>query len=55
MFKTTMKIVDAEREFNATLGVMIRDTDTIYATSRLCSMNTTIFDEGRERFREASN
>jgi hypothetical protein len=50
MFETVTKIVNAEREFDATLGVMLGDTNTIYATRRLCLMNTTIFDEGRERF-----
>jgi hypothetical protein len=55
MFETATKIVDAEREFDATLGVTFGDTNTIYATRRLCSMNTTIFDKGRECFHEASN
>jgi hypothetical protein len=50
MFETVTKIVSAEREFDATLGVTLRDMNTIYATRRLCLMNTMIFDEGRERF-----
>jgi hypothetical protein len=48
-----MKIVNAEREFDSTLGVTLGDTNTIYATRRLCLMNTTIFNDGRERFSQS--
>jgi hypothetical protein len=55
MFETVTKIVNAEQEFDVTLGVTLGDTNTIYAMGGLCLMNTMIFDKGHERFCEASN